>query len=337
MAKKISLNSAYGALGNVWFRYYDLLVAEAITTAGQLSIRWIERDINEYLNDLLKTSGFDYVIASDTDSVYVRFDRLVSKLFAEGEETQKIVRFLDNIAREKIEPFIEKSYQRLHEYVNSYEQKMEMSREVIADKGIWTAKKRYILNVHDSEGVRFKTPKLKMMGIETAKSSTPMWCRKKLEEGIRTLMNGTENDVWDFITNSRNEFNKLPIEEISFPRGVQNVKKYYNAASIYNKGTPIHVRGSLLYNNFLYKYNIDKKYPVIQNGEKVKFCYMKLPNIMNENVISFVSALPKEFELEPYIDYDTQFQKSFVEPLGVILDKIGWTTEPVSTLDSFFG
>jgi hypothetical protein len=212
-----------------------------------------------------------------------------------------------------------------------------MGREVIADKGIWTAKKRYILNVHDSEGVRYNTPQLKIMGIETAKSSTPMWCRKKLTEGIRTLMTGSENDVWEFINNSRVEFNSLPIEEISFPRGISDIKKYHNPASIYNKGTPIHVRGSLLYNTYLHKYNIDKKYPIIQNGEKVKFCYMKLPNIMNENVISFVSALPKEFELEPYIDYDLQFQKSFIEPLGVILDKIGWTTEPVSTLESFFG
>lgn len=331
MVRKIALNSCYGALGNQYFRYFNREIAEGITTSGQLSIKWVERAVNKFLNKLLETDK-DYVVAIDTDSIYVTFEDLVDRV-----NPKNPVEFLDTIAKEKIEPMINSNYEELASYTNAYQNKMEMGREVIADKGIWTAKKRYILNVHDSEGVRFKTPKLKMMGIETAKSSTPMWCRKKLEEGIRTLMNGTENDVWDFITNSRNEFNKLPIEEISFPRGVQNVKKYYNAASIYNKGTPIHVRGSLLYNNFLYKYNIDKKYPVIQNGEKVKFCYMKLPNIMNENVISFVSALPKEFELEPYIDYDTQFQKSFVEPLGVILDKIGWTTEPVSTLDSFFG
>jgi len=221
--------------------------------------------------------------------------------------------------------------------MNAYQNKMHMGREVIADKGIWTAKKRYILNVHDSEGVRYKTPRLKIMGIETAKSSTPMWCRKRLEDGIRVLMNQTESDVWQFIKDSWNDFSKLPIEEVSFPRGVQNVMKYSNPASIYSKGTPIHVRGSLLYNNYLHKHNIDKKYPVITNGEKVKFCYLKLPNVINENVISFVNALPKEFELEPYIDYDTQFSKSFVEPLGVILNKIGWTTEPVSTLDAFFG
>tara|TARA_R110001606_G_scaffold380495_2_gene541054 strand:+ start:475 stop:2970 length:2496 start_codon:yes stop_codon:yes gene_type:complete len=331
MVRKISLNSCYGALGNQYFRYFNREIAEGITTSGQLSIKWVERAVNQFLNKLLETDK-DYVVAIDTDSIYVTFEDLVERV-----KPKNPVDFLDTIAKEKLEPMINSNYEELSSYMNAYQNKMEMGREVIADKGIWTAKKRYILNVHDSEGVRYNTPKLKMMGIETAKSSTPMWCRKKLEEGIRTLMNGTENDVHEFIESSRLEFSKLPIEEVSFPRGVSDIKKYYNAASIYNKGTPIHVRGSLLYNNYLYKYNIDKKYPVIQNGEKIKFCYMKLPNIMNENVISFVSALPKEFELEQYIDYDLQFQKSFVEPLGVILDKIGWTTEPVSTLESFFG
>ena len=331
MVRKISLNSAYGALGNQYFRYFNREIAEGITTAGQLSIKWVERTVNEFLNKILETDK-DYVVAIDTDSIYVTFEDLVDRV-----QPKNPVDFLDTIAKEKLEPIINTSYEELASYMNAYQNKMEMGREVIADKGIWTAKKRYILNVHDSEGVRYKTPKLKMMGIETAKSSTPSWCRKKLEEGIKTLMNGSEQDVWEFIETSRQEFNKLPIEEVSFPRGVSDIKKYYNAASIYNKGTPIHVRGSLLYNNFLHKYKIDKKYPIIQNGEKVKFCYMKLPNIMNENVISFVSALPKEFNLDDYIDYDLQFQKSFVEPLGVILDKIGWTTEKVSTLESFFG
>ena len=330
MVRKISLNSCYGALGNQYFRYFNREIAEGITTAGQLSIKWIEKAVNDYLNKLLDTND-DYVVAIDTDSIYVVFDKLVSRV-----NPKNPIDFLDTVAKEKIEPMMSESYEELASYVNAYQNKMDMSREVIADKGIWTAKKRYILNVHDSEGVRYKKPKLKMMGIETAKSSTPMWCRKKLEEGLKVVMSGTESDVWEFITNARNEFERLPIEEISFPRGVQNVRKYHNAASIYKKGTPIHVRGSLLYNNFLHKYKIEKKYPVIQNGEKIKFCYMKLPNTMNENVISFVSTLPKEFELESYIDYDLQFEKSFVEPLGVIIEKIGWNTEPVSSLESFF-
>jgi DNA polymerase elongation subunit (family B) len=192
MAKKISLNSAYGALGNVWFRYYDLLVAEAITTSGQLSIRWIERSLNKYLNELLATDNEDYVIASDTDSVYITFDKLVNKVFKKGTDTTKIVAFMDTIARDKIEPFIDQSYQDLAKYVNAYEQKMQMAREAIADKGIWTAKKRYILNVWDMEGVKYKEAQLKIMGIEAVKSSTPAPCRAKIKEGLSIIMNGDE-------------------------------------------------------------------------------------------------------------------------------------------------
>ena len=232
-------------------------IAEGITTAGQLSIKWVEKAVNEYMNKLLETDD-DYVVAIDTDSIYVRFDELIKKV-----NPNNPVDFLDTIAKEKIEPMINESYEELASYMNAYQNKMNMGREVIADKGIWTAKKRYILNVHDSEGVRYRKPRLKMMGIETAKSSTPMWCRKKLEQGLKVVMNETEHDVWEFIKDAWNEFKQLPIEEIAFPRGVQNVTNYHNAASIYKKGTPIHVRGSLLYNNLLYKYNIDKKYPAV--------------------------------------------------------------------------
>ena len=181
MARKISLNSAYGAIGNQYFRYYDLAIAEGITTAGQLSIRWIEKKMNEYLNKLLGTKDEDFVIASDTDSIYITFDKLVDKVFEKGTSISKIVNFLDTIATEKIEPYIDKSYQTLADMMSAYDQKMFMKREVIADKGIWTAKKRYILNAWDIEGVRFKEPQLKVMGIEAVKSSTPAPCRAKIK------------------------------------------------------------------------------------------------------------------------------------------------------------
>ena len=341
MAKKISLNSAYGALGNVWFRYYDLLVAEAITTSGQLSIRWIERDVNQYLNDLLKTSGHDYVIASDTDSIYVRFDKLVSQLFTKGEETQKIVKFLDDIARQKIEPFIEKSYQRLHEYVNSSEQKMEMSREVIADKGIWTAKKRYILNVWDNEGVQYKEAQLKIMGIEAVKSSTPAPCREKIKQGLKIIMNGTEKELNTFIQNFREEFMSLPPEEIAYPRSVNGLSKFSDSNGMFKKGAPIHCKGAILYNHLVRERKLGNKYPYIQEGDKIKFINMKQPNLYQCSAISFMTKLPKELDLHKSVDYDVQFEKSFVEPLNFILTKINWLVDrsygTQGTLEDFFG
>jgi DNA polymerase elongation subunit (family B) len=337
MAKKISLNSAYGAIGNQYFRYYKLENAEAITLSGQVSIRWIEGKMNTYLNKLLKTQNVDYVIASDTDSIYLNMGPLVETVYKGREKTtESVVSFLDKVAGMELEKYIEGSYQELANYVNAYDQKMQMKRENIADRGIWTAKKRYILNVWDSEGVRYEEPKLKMMGIEAVKSSTPAPCRKMIKDALKLMMSGTEDEVIDFIENARKEFKKLPPEQISFPRSASDVQKYKSSATIYAKGTPIHVRGALLFNYYIKEANLTNKYSLIQNGEKIKFIYLKKPNSIHENIISFIQEFPKELNLDKYIDYDLQFEKAFLEPLKIILDAIGWNVEKTVNLDSFF-
>ena len=338
MAKKIQLNSAYGAIGNNYFRYYKLENAEAITLSGQFSIRWIENKMNDYLNRLLKTDSKDYVIASDTDSIYLNLGHLVQTIFGQDKDVDKtkIVNFLDKACQEQLEPFIEKSYAELASYVNAYEQKMFMKRENIADRGIWTAKKRYILNVWDSEGVRYENPKLKVMGIEAVKSSTPAPCRQMLKDAFNKIMTGTEDDVIKFIDDCRQKFKSMPPEDIAFPRSVSEVDKYKASSTIYAKGTPIHCRGALLYNHYVKQNKVDHKYSLIQNGEKIKFCYLAKPNPIHENVISFIQDFPKELGLDKYIDYDLQFDKSFLEPLKIILDSIGWSAEKTVNLDLFF-
>ncbi len=338
MAKKIALNSAYGAVGNQYFRYYKLANAEAITLSGQVSIRWIENRINTYLNKLLNTEDIDYVVASDTDSVYINFGPLVDKFFSNKiNDKAKVVTILDQVCQDKLEPFIEKSYEELASYVNAYDQKMEMKRENIADRGIWTAKKRYILNVWDSEGVRYEDPKLKIMGIEAVKSSTPAPCRTMIKDALKLMMNGTEDEVIDFIDESRKKFINLPPEDIAFPRTVSDVQKYKAHSTIYAKGTPIHVRGSLLFNHYIKERKLDNKYSLINNGEKIKFCYLKKANPIRENVISFISDFPMELGLDKYIDYELQFEKAFLEPVKVILDAIGWNVEKTVNLELFFG
>lgn len=334
MAKKIQLNSAYGAIGNQYFRFYDVRQAEAITLSGQLSIRWIGNRLNLYMNKLLNTKEIDYVIASDTDSVYLNFGPLVNKICA-GKSKNEIVNFLDK-ACGKIEEYISKSYDDLAQMMNAYEQKMEMSREVIADKGIWTAKKRYILNVWDSEGVRYAEPKLKIMGIEAVKSSTPMACREKIKTIIKIVMNGTQIEFQKFIAEFKEEFKQLPFEDIAFPRGISDITKYKSSIGLYTKGTPIHVRGAIMFNHIILQKKLHKKYKLIKDSNKIKFCYMKVPNPTQENVLSVLSVLPKEFDLEKYIDYNTQFEKAYLEPLRTIVQTIGWTTEKKSTLESFF-
>jgi len=338
MVRKITLNSAYGAVGNQYFRYYKLANAEAITLSGQVSIRWIENRMNGYLNNLLQTEGIDYVIASDTDSIYLNFGPLVNKFFRNKlDDKNKIVTIIDQICKDKLEPFIDSSYQNLASYVNAYDQKMQMKRENIADRGIWTAKKRYILNVWDSEGVRYEDPKLKIMGIEAVKSSTPAPCRSMIKDALKLMMKATEDDLIDFIENCRTKFKNLSPEEIAFPRMVSDVNKYKSHSSIYIKGTPIHARGALLFNHYIREKNLQNKYSFINNGEKIKFVYLKKANPIRENVISFISDFPVETGLDKYIDYELQFEKAFLEPVKTILDSIGWNVEKTVNLELFFG
>ena len=341
MAKKISLNSAYGAIGNNWFRYFDLMVATAITLSGQLSIRWIEKALNIYLNKLLDTKNEDYVIASDTDSVYITFDKLVNNVFKEGTEPSRIVDFLDKIATSKLEPFIDKSFTALAKTVNAYDQKMIMKREVIADKGIWTAKKRYILNAWDVEGVRYKKPQLKIMGIEAVKSSTPAVCRQKIKDALNIIMTGDEKELNNFIQEFRETFMKLPPEDVAYPRSVNGLKKFSSSNGMFAKGAPIHCKGAILYNYLLKKNKLSHKYPAILEGDKIKFLHLKQPNVYTSSAFSFITFMPKELDIMDKIDYDIQFTKSFVEPLKFITEKIRWKIDDSygtqGTLEDFFG
>jgi DNA polymerase elongation subunit (family B) len=332
MAKKVSLNSAYGAIGNQYFRFFDIRIAEAITLGGQLSYKWIEQHINQYLNALVGTDSVDYVIAGDTDSMYLNLEAIVKKFIKKTDDKHKVIDLLNKICEDKLQPFIDKSYQELATYTHAYEQKMQMKRESLCDRAIWVAKKRYVLNVYDEEGVRYTEPKIKTVGLETNKSSTPAICRTKLKEGIKVILDKDEDSMIDFIKAFRMEFRKLPVEDIAFPRGVNGVEKNRDDAHIWKSGTPIHVKGVLVYNHILREKKLTKRYPLIKDGEKIKFCHLKKPNPYDNNTIAFMNVLPKELGMHPYLDYDAQFNAAFLEPMKGILDCIGWKTEKVYTL-----
>jgi DNA polymerase elongation subunit (family B) len=324
-------------LANEYFRYYDIRLAESITKSGQLAIRWIEKELNQYLNGVMETEDKDYVVASDTDSVYLVLGDLVSKFLGSVTDKNKIVGALDSFCKDKIQPFIEEAYQKLADYMNAYQQRMVMDREVIADKGLWTAKKRYILNVYDNEGNRNDEPELKIMGIESQRSSTPSVCRDKIKESLKIILRGTEEEIQKYISDFKDEFFDMSPEVIASPRSVSGMDKYSCSAGIYQKGTPIHTKGSLLYNHWVKNKGLDDRYELINEGDKIKFTYLKEPNVINDRVISFPSRLPNELGLQKYVDYETQFEKCYIDPITTVLDTIDWQHEKISTLEDFFG
>lgn len=337
MAMKIALNSAYGAIGNQYFRYFDVRIAEGITTSGQLSIRWMANEFNRYMNNVLKpTEDKDYVIAIDTDSIYLSLEELVERTCAGKTDEQKI-KYMDRICEDIFQPFIDTTYTNLAKYMNAYSQKMQMKREVLADTAIWVAKKRYILNVHNSEGVQYAQPKLKVSGLEMVKSSTPQVIRTKMKDVLKVILAGNEKNLQKYIVEFLNDFKKLSVEQIAFPRGMNGLKDYGSSTTIYKKGTPIHVRGALLFNHLLKQHKLEKKYSPIRDGDKIKFIYLKTPNTIQENIIAFAGELPEEFNLHKYIDYDFMFEKVFLDQLETLIQPIGWSIEEKSNLEEFFG
>ena len=335
MARKIQLNSLYGAMANQYFRFYDDRIAEGITMSGQLIIRDTAKALDKYMNKVCGTEDKLYSFYSDTDSCYVTCQKMVEEFFPDKDKS-KVVGLLDQIATDKIEPAIAQAMKKLGNYTNAFEHKIDFKREVIADKGIFVAKKRYALNVLDDEGLRLKEPKLKVMGLEIVRSSTPAPIRESLKESVRLVLTSDEQTLQSFILNARKDFNSKTAEEIAFPRGCNNLKKYTSTADIYQKGTPIHVRGSLLYNKLLKDNSLHLKYEKIQEGDKIKFLYLKEPNSLHENTIAFITKLPKEFDITKYVDYDLIFQKAFIDPLENIIKPLGWNIEPQATLEDLF-
>jgi DNA polymerase elongation subunit (family B) len=331
--RKVMLNSAYGALGNVYFRYFDVRQAEAVTLSGQLAIKWIQQDLNQYLNKLLGTENQDFVIASDTDSVYLNLEQVVLKTLV-GKElpVQKVIDFLDAFCEQGLQKKIEQSFKNLYDYTNGFLPRMEMKRETLADRGIWVAKKRYVVNAIDVEGVRYQEPEVKATGLDVVKSSTPSFVKEYLYEALRILLQEDQKCLQDFVKNFKKIYNDAEVNDIAFPKTVNGLDKYSDSKTIYAKSCPINTRASLLYNHYIKKLDLSAKYQKIEEKEKIRYVYLKTPNTIGEDVIGFIDQLPIEFNLHKYIDYDTQFDKMFRKPIEDIANCIGWSLENKKSL-----
>lgn len=336
MARKIQMNSLFGAMANEYFRFYDDHIAEGITLTGQYIIQSVGKALDDYLNKICGTKNFSYSFYSDTDSCYITLDPLVEK-FYKNQPKEKIVGILDKICETKIQEVLNKACDGIASYTNAFDKKIVFKREAIAETGVWVAKKRYALNVSNNEGVQYKEPKLKVMGLEIVRSSTPEPVRDALRAAVKLALTTDEITLQNYIRDFEERYRKINPEEISFPRGVNGLDKYSDKANIYKQATPMHVRGALLYNFYLDKYDLSKKYQKIKEGDKIKFIYLKEPNTIGENCIAFNTVIPPEMDLRKFADYDTMFEKSFLEPLTTILDGIGWSAKPQATLEGLFG
>lgn len=327
---KVTLNSAYGMIGNQYSRYFDTRIAEGITVSGQLSIRWIERKLDEYLNKLCGTTGHSFAVAGDTDSIYLSLAPLVEKFFP-GAPKEKIVGALDRVCEDKIQPVIDQAYQELADYMNAYQQKMFMAREVIADRGIWRAKKNYALNVWNSEGVAYDEPKVKIMGMESTRSSTPLICRNAFAESIKLMLTTNEADVQKFIKSFKKDFFSRPIVDIARNTGISDIDKWDQPEG-FRSGTPYHVKGAMVYNRMVKDLGLTSKYNLIRNGSKVRLVYLKKANPCHNNTIAFPDELPKEFNLDQFVCVNTQWRKNYLEPVESVLKLIGWDSQKKNKL-----
>ena len=337
--KKILANSLYGCLGNPAFIYSSPELATAVTVTGQVIIRSAEKSMNDYIQKLTKNTKKDYVLAVDTDSVYINIDDIVVQIQSKTN-IPDITSFVDTICEKNIQPELKKEMDLLSKTLNCSENKIFFKREAIASAGMFIAKKRYALLVQDLEGVRFEEPKLKIMGLETARSSTPAIVRKKLKECIRIILTQTPEELRQYVNEFYDEFNVLPLSDVAAPRGVSGINKYSDKSSIYASGTPIATKAALLHNAYIKKLNIDHQYPAIKEKDKMKFVFVKVPNPYGmggrDAVMGFINSPPIEFQLEKYIDRNKQFEKTFQEPLDNILQAINWKLNAEATLEEFF-
>jgi len=335
---KVLNNSLYGCLGNEFFRFYDTENAEAITVTGQFAIQYVEREINAFLNKRLGTVDFNYIIAADTDSNYINLEPMVKKYLPNETNKKKIVDFIDKVCKQILEPEINRIFAEIRdEFIHGNGNFLAMKREVIAEKGIWTKKKRYVLSIWDKEGIRYDKPKLKYTGLEMKGATIPKCSRDAMKRCCEIILHGTQEELYEFVEQYYQTFMTKDIPEIAISKGVKNLEKYTDPRTIAAAGSPQHVRGSLMYNYLLVEKGLESVYTPILEGEKIKLVHLKEYNPTHQNAIAFPAGmLPPEFGLNEYVDKESMYKKGFLEPMGRIADAAKWSLVKKANIDNLF-
>ncbi len=324
---KILLNSAYGALGSPYFDWFDLRLAEAITTGGQYSIKTAMSSIDSVGE---KTIGEKILIAGDTDSAYFTLEKLVEK-HCKDFDTQKKVDWIDKFCDKVVLRAIDDSYSSLNTYMNCFTNRMDMEREVIAESAIWSGKKHYAMSVLDNEKYRYPEPELKIMGLAIKKSSIPELFKAQLRECVRLILGGAkETQILELKNKAYSEFIKLHPYEYAINITVNNVSKYLTADNKVVSKTPQQSRAAIAHNLYLDK-NGEKSIARIKEGDKIKVVNLKTPNPCDQDVFGFIDFFPEE--LLEHIDYDAIFDKGFTKPLLSVANAIKWTLAERSSMD----
>lgn len=322
---KILMNAGYGAISNVWFKeYFNLNIAEAITTSGQLINKWNKRYTDDYLNKLCGTTGQDFVIAGDTDSNYICIERLVKQLWPDETDHHKMVDNIDQWIKDEYQPKTNEWAQLLCNTMNGFEQRMVWEREVIASAAVWRAKKMYAMAVYDSEGIKYEKPKIKFKGLEARKSTTPEWCRERLVKCYEKILLGTEEEVQTLISGYKEEYMKLSVDDIAKASGVSDIEKCVASDGSFISGAHFAAKACVGYNRLVEK-NEDLGLPMIESGDKVQMVLLKPGNPFGQNYFAYPEFFPEELGLGKWVDYQAAFEKSFIDPIQSILDVVGWS------------
>ena len=333
-AMKIKLNDLYGCYAINGWRYTDghKIISKAITLTGQRLLQESIKNMNAYLNKYLKVTDKDYIITSDTDSLFIQVkDVLISKgvdltdKAACIEATLEIATELQKVANKFINRVARENFNIRGDHY------FELKQEVVIERGYFAGKRRYAMYIVNKEGVT--VDEMVMMGLDLMKSNmTPMY-RKFGEELLQQIMFGTDKKEIDKrILDFKKYVKDLPIEDIAKPTGVKQVASYIERKpgigeifSTLKLKCPINTKAAVWYNDLLRFKKLDKKYPCFREGDKMKYIQLK-DNPFRIDVIGLTGNDPEfinEF-IDKYADREQGFESSLMNKLVGIYEDLGW-------------